>query len=122
MPKFVVRLLTFAALMLSLTGCGDQRILEDLGFIHTYGFDVVEQDQDENEPIELYRITANIPKANREGREKQETLSTMAITVKEARIKMSAKTELSLVSGQLRNTLFGTEFAKKGIWRHIDTL
>jgi spore germination protein len=105
--------------VLILAGCGDQRILEELGFIHTSSYDLVEQKDTNNE---MLLVTVAIPKANREGKIQRETLTATAKTVKEARFKFSRQTELALVSGQLRNTLFGMELAKKGIWKHIDTI
>lgn len=106
--------------MIVLSGCGDTRILEKLGFIHTTGYDLIPAETIGEE--DKLRVTIAIPKADPEGRIKRETMSTVVATSKEARIQFSRRSELSLVSGQLRSTLFGETLARKGIADHIDTL
>lgn len=103
-----------------LTGCADQRILEELGFTHTVSYDVA--DKDSYEDNRMLRIGLSIPIASDEVKEKREILVTNANSSKEARTKLSTETDRILVSGQLRNTLFGDELARKGIWDLIDTL
>ncbi|MGO4540942.1 Ger(x)C family spore germination protein [Paenibacillus sp. 2TAB19] len=112
-------LLPFTALLL-LTGCGDERILEKMGFIHSTGYDLVPA-ENEGEKDKL-RVTIAVPKADPEGKIKRETMSAVVASSKEARIEFSRQTELSLVSGQTRNTLFGVTLAQKGLREHIDTL
>ncbi|MDF2652158.1 MAG: germination protein Ger(x)C family [Paenibacillus sp.] len=119
MHKLTARILITLLGTFWITGCGDQRILEDLGFIHTASYDLMEQE--ESNADRQLKVTVSIPKADREGKIKREILTTNAKTVKEARIKLSRQTELSLVSGQLRNTLLGLELARAGIWKNMDT-
>lgn len=112
-------LLLFAALLV-LSGCGDEKILERLGFIHTVGYELVPA-ENSDDPDKL-RVTIAVPKADPEGKIKRETMTAVVATSKEAKIEFSRQTELSLVSGQLRNSLFGASLARKGIGDHIDTL
>ncbi|MDQ0060729.1 spore germination protein [Paenibacillus harenae] len=118
MRKKALLLQLFAALLV-LSGCGDEKILERLGFIHTAGYELVPA-ENSGEPDKL-RVTIAVPKADPEGKIKRETMTAVVATSKEARIELSRQTELSLVSGQLRSTLFGAALARKGIGEHIDT-
>lgn len=104
-------------IMLLITGCGETRILERLGFIHTTGYDFEPKGKEDT-----LRVTIAVPKADPEGSIKRETMTTVVASSKEARIHFSRQSELSLVSGQLRNVLFGETLARKGIVEHIDTL
>ncbi|MGO4546581.1 Ger(x)C family spore germination protein [Paenibacillus sp. 2TAB23] len=110
----------FLLVIVLVTGCGDQRILEKQGFIQSTGYDLNETKN--NEEDNRLMITVDIPKADPEQRMQRETLTTIAHSSKEAKILFAGQTELSLVSGQLRSTLFGLSLAKRGIWQHIDTL
>ncbi|CAM4261380.1 Ger(x)C family spore germination protein [Paenibacillus alkaliterrae] len=114
--------ITSAILLLSLliAGCGDQRILEKQAFTMATSYDLAPKKEGESEDKLLVAI--DIPKADPEERMQRETLTAVAHTSKEARIKFAGQTELSIVSGQLRDTLFGIALAKNGIWEHIDTL
>ena len=112
--------ITLVVTIILLTGCADQRILEELGFTHTVSYDVA--DKDSYEDNRMLRIGLSIPIASDEVKEKREILVTNANSSKEARTKLSTETDRILVSGQLRNTLFGDELARKGIWDLIDTL
>lgn len=53
---------------------------------------------------------------------KRQVITAVSSTAKEGRYDLSRQTELMLVSGQLRNSLFGLSLAKQGIWEQIDTL
>lgn len=111
MPRLVI-IIILAAL---LTGCAkDQRILEDLAMSQSASYDA-----DEGNKI---KVGLSIPIAASDSRVQRMMLTTVANTGKEARITFARKTELKVVSGQLRNTLYGIELAKKGIEKHIDTL
>ncbi|KIL39820.1 spore gernimation protein GerC [Gordoniibacillus kamchatkensis] len=103
-------LLTMAAL----SGCGDQRILEKVGFTQTTSYDLL--------PDGRLKIAVAIPKADPEAELSRQLLTTTALSSKEARINLSRQTNLILVSGQMRNTLYGLSLAKSGLWNHIDTL
>jgi spore germination protein len=109
------RMLGFVLLLTLLTGCRDQFILEQLGFTRTIAYDVA----DKNADNDLLRITINIPKASDNERI---LLSTVARTSKEARLVFSRQNNRRIVTGQLRSTLFGLTLAKRGLWKHVDTL
>ncbi|MCM3634150.1 Ger(x)C family spore germination protein [Paenibacillus sp. FSL W7-1287] len=110
--------------MLLLIGCGDQRVLEKLGFTQTTSYDLdpntEESSDDEKQGQQKLLISVTIPRTRTEN--SRELITATAYTSKEAKIKLSSQTELTIVSGQLRNTLFGLSLAKQGIWEHIDTL
>lgn len=104
-----------------LSGCGDQRILERLGFLHTISYDLIAAEN--GQPEDLLKISATYPIIEAQQRKvRYEVFSATAQTGKEAKIKIGRKSELILVSGQMRNTLFGVDLAKKGLWNYIDTL
>lgn len=122
MPN-LLRLFLTVGLLVILTGCGDQRILEKLGFIQTSSYDLASGNDDESEQKLLISVTIPRPDSSAgNGGVSREFLTAIASTSKGGRLNLSSQTELQLVSGQLRNTLFGMSLAKQGIWRHIDTL
>jgi germination protein, Ger(x)C family len=123
----MLRRLLIVTLLVVVTGCGDQRILERLGFIQTTSYDIAPSSEGESEQKLLISVTIPRPDSGSEtgsgsGGVNREFLTTVSSTGKESRINLSRQTELQLVSGQLRNTLFGLSLAKQGIWQHIDTL
>ncbi|WP_027084569.1 Ger(x)C family spore germination protein [Cohnella panacarvi] len=110
----VPRILILTLVATLLAGCGDKRILEDLGFTQTTSYDLL--------PTGELDITLSIPLADPEAKSKRMILRTTSVSSKESRIKMAMQTHLNLVSGQLRNSIFGLTLSKEGIWNHIDTL
>jgi spore germination protein len=115
--KGILILLLVAVLFLS--GCNDQRILEDLGFTYTATYDLKSKEKGKVKEME---IGLSIPIAHPEKKKDREVLLISAESSKEARVRLSGRTSRTLVSGQLRNVLFSDELAKYGIWSHIDTL
>ncbi|NKI19913.1 Ger(x)C family spore germination protein [Paenibacillus dendritiformis] len=103
-------------LSLSLAACRDQNILEQIGFIRSIAFDSAGQSP---EGEQLLEVTISIPKSNQQ---EKLTLSTVARTAKEARMRFNRQNNRKLVNGQMRNILFGLEVTRKGAWRHLDTL
>ncbi|NRS52057.1 Ger(x)C family spore germination protein [Brevibacillus sp. HB2.2] len=101
-----------------LAGCDDQRTIEDLGFIHTVGYDLPEK---VTEPG-MRRVMLSIPNLEHQKTEKRQVLTAISKGNKEARIKLAQQTDKQLVSGQIRNALFGIDIAKKGLLNYIDTL
>ena len=102
-------------LALFVSGCGEQRVLERLGFIHTVGYDL-------NEDGKL-RISYFIPKFSQKIQaERGEFLTTFAHSSKQAKMMLSKETNWDLVSGQLRDVLMSDSFASRGIWAHIDSM
>jgi len=108
-------------IVLTLSACGDQRILEKLGFTQTTSYDLLTENEEKTK--NKLMISISMPKLSPEGGTTQrELLTAIASTSKEGRIKLSTQTELTLVSGQMRNALFGLPLSKQGLWEHIDTL
>ncbi|MBO7746649.1 Ger(x)C family spore germination protein [Paenibacillus sp. MWE-103] len=108
----LIALLALAVAVL-LGGCGDQRVLERIGFIQTTSYDLL--------PNGELKVAVAIPRLDEESSEQREVLSTTARTSKLARVEMSRQTSLQLVSGQLRVTLLGKSFVQAGIGHHLDT-
>ncbi|CAN7229257.1 Ger(x)C family spore germination protein [Paenibacillus sp. LjRoot56] len=107
--------LIICMLLMTITGCGnDQRILEKIGLTHTTSFDLM--------PGGMLKVTNSIPLAVDEGRRPREVLTTISDSSKGAKVDLSRQTQLVLVSGQMRNILFGTTLAQRGFWDDIDTL
>lgn len=98
-----------------LSGCGQQRVLERLGMIHTIGYD---RSDDGKLTVSFY-----MPKFGPEySTTESEFLTTSARTSKEARIAVSRQSHWELVSGQLRDALFGEKLARQGISGQLDSL
>lgn len=101
--------------MTALAGCGEQRVLEKLGFIQVVGYD--------KGPDGLLKVSFYLPKFGPEfGMTKGEFLTETARSSKEAKLKASRQTNWDLVSGQLRNLLLSDSLAREGAWPHIDTM
>ncbi|MBU5442715.1 Ger(x)C family spore germination protein [Paenibacillus sp. MSJ-34] len=112
MARNRIILALFAAVTI-LSGCGDQRVLERLGFIETQSFDLL--------PNGLLHIASSIPIADPDVKIGRKLLTTEAKSSKEAKIEFSRKTSLTLVSGQLRNILYGMSLAQRGLMEEFDT-
>ncbi|SDX15444.1 Ger(x)C family spore germination protein [Paenibacillus sp. CF384] len=110
----VGKLLLAALTVASLIGCGDQRVLEKLGFSQVSSYDL----KDNN----MLEVAVSMPKAEPQARTQREVLSAIAVSSKEARSKLAKQTNLLLVSGQLRNTLYSMALARNGLEQHMDTL
>ncbi len=102
------------------SGCAEPQIVEDLGFIHSVGYDLNEAEDAVEEGVLV--MTVAIPQITPTAEVDREVLTTIAHTSKQARAKMARKTDRILVSGQLRTALFGMNLAEKGFFDTIDTL
>jgi spore germination protein len=119
----MIRITPLFLLMGLMAGCGDQRVLETLGFIHTVSLDLSPQKQEGEESTDKLQVTISLPKVNPESKKlTREILTTSANSSKEARIKLSRQTETILVIGQLRNIWIGNTLARNGISPYLDTL
>ncbi|THF73293.1 Ger(x)C family spore germination protein [Cohnella fermenti] len=106
------------ALSWLLAGCGDQRVLEKMGFIRTVAYELPDGEEDEGKK-EKIKFTISIPKLN----QKESILyTTIAKTAREARIDFDRQNDRRIVNGQLRQALFGESLAREGVWEHIDSL
>ena len=111
-----IGLCCFAA---AITGCKDQRILEDLSMINAVGIDSSKEKQKGAEQILL---TVNFLEIDPDAKKQMGMLSSTGTTIKEARINLSRQTSHYLASGQMRTVLIGQNLARTGIWKHLDTL
>ncbi len=115
MFRFLFVMIGLAACVI--TGCTDQRQIEKLGFSHSVGFDLIKGEEEE----ERLQVTLVIPSMENQVDKKKQVLTTVSKSSKEARLKLSQQSDKRIVSGQVRNTLFGIALAKDGLWKHIDT-
>lgn len=107
--------LLLVLLPLLLTGCrSDERILEKLGMVQTTSYDLAENNR--------LRVTSCVPVIDPDSSVRRELLSTITDSIKSARITFSRQTDLTVVSGQLRDALFGLSLAKAGLGDYTDTL
>ena len=105
----------FVLFILLLTACSnDQRILEDLGMIQVSAYDLAADNK--------IKVTVALPYSDPVSKVTRLVLSETADSSKEARLQFSRQTDLIMVSGQMRNTLFGSSMAEQGLKKHIDTL
>lgn len=108
-------LILLLLLPLLLAGCkSDERILEKLGLVQTASYDLAENNR--------IKVTSCVPVIDPDSSARRELLSTVSDSIKEARIMFSRQTDLTVVSGQLRDALFGLKLAKAGLGDYIDTL
>lgn len=103
---------------LSLYGCAEQRIIEEMGFIEAVGYD---QYKDEDETAYKYLVTASIPQFLPTAEKKSEVIIAAAHSPKDARLRMGRKSERNIVTGQLRSIVINDELAKEGIQPILDT-
>lgn len=89
-------------LLMVVSGCEDERILEELGVIHTIGYDI-----NDGEEEEKLRVTMKLPKAGELEGAESETLTMEAASSRDARHQLSRQTSRELVGGQMRVALFG---------------
>ena len=102
------------------SGCAQPQVVEDLGFVHSIGYDLNEAEDAEETGVLV--VTVAIPQITPTAETDRELLTTVAHTSKQARAKMARKTNRELVSGQLRTALFGMNLAEKGFFDTMDTL
>ncbi|KGM46476.1 Ger(x)C family spore germination protein [Neobacillus niacini] len=96
-------------LILILTGCAEQKIIDDLALINAVSYDVSDN---EKNPL---RLTVTFPIITKDGKYDRKTISVEGKSSKEAREKVRLETNLKLESGQMRVSLFGHELAKQGL-------
>ncbi|MFP7298107.1 Ger(x)C family spore germination protein [Neobacillus niacini] len=106
----------FVILMLFLlSGCAEQRIIDDLALINAVGFDIT--DSQEN-PLKL---TITFPIITKDGKYDRKTIMVEGKSGKEAREKVRFKTNQKLESGQIRVAMFGQKLAKEGILPYLQS-
>lgn len=113
MSKKGVRIVAAFLVIMMMAGCGDERILERLGFIESQSFDLL--------PNGKLRITCSIPIADPQSEQNRKVIAIDAESSKDAKLEFNKKTSLTLVSGQLRNLLISKSVAEQGLWDKFDT-
>jgi len=117
----LIRLTPFLLMILFLSSCSDQNILEKLGFTQVLGYDAVSSLDDQSDTS--LEISISYPRPDQEtGVITREYLNAISATSREGKGFLARQTELKLVNGQLRSVLFGESLAEKGIQEQIDTL
>ncbi|WP_203247069.1 Ger(x)C family spore germination protein [Sporosarcina beigongshangi] len=101
-------------LCVSLVGCTETKILERVSLVTLIGYDVGKE--------ESVETTAVVRQVGTELQSKVAIITTENSTSQGTRAKINLRAAEKLMSGQLRGTLFGEEFAKVGIGHYIDTL
>lgn len=105
--------------MLLLTACAQDRyILEQIGYIRTAGYDAV---QDSPNRVKLTFLVPLLLNPENRTSQKDEILTVVTGSGKEARNILSRRTSKKLVSGQLRTILISGELASQGLFKHLDT-
>lgn len=99
-----------------LTGCAEQRIIDDLALINAVGYDVTDN---EKNPLKL---TVTFPFITKDGNYDRKTIIVEGKSSKDAREKVRLKTNLRLESGQVRVSLYGQDVAKQGMLPSIQSL
>ncbi|MBW9234321.1 hypothetical protein JQK62_19035, partial [Leptospira santarosai] len=112
--KLIKLLFIFIFLLISIAGCAEQKLLEQIGLTTLLGYDL-----GENEKLST---TAVIRQVNPEFQSNVEIVSAENETARGSRAQINRKTSKKIMSGQMRVVLFGEELAAEGIAHHIDTL
>lgn len=104
----------FILLLITIAGCAEQKLLEQVGLTTLLGYDLGENDK--------LSTTAVIRQVNPEFQSNVEIVTAENETARGSRAEINRKTSKKIMSGQMRVVLFGTELAEEGIAHHIDTL
>lgn len=99
-----------------LTGCAEQRIIDDLAMVNAIGYDFTDN---ETNPL---KVTVTFPIITKDGNYDRKTIIVEGKSSKEAREKVRFKTNLKLESGQARVSLFGQDLAKAGMLPNLHSL
>ncbi|MBH0167243.1 Ger(x)C family spore germination protein [Fictibacillus sp. 7GRE50] len=113
MRKQIKNSIFILATTLILSGCAEQKVLEDIGLITTVGYDPVGK---------KIMSTMVVMQINPEAPQKIDVISSDALTSKGGRIEGNLKASKALQSGQLRVALYNEKLAKRGIRPYVDTL
>lgn len=98
-------------LVLLLSGCRDERVIEKMGFVRSLAFDTAENDN--------LKVTISIPKSNQKD---AITYSAVAKSVRQANIIFNRQNDRRVVNGQLRQVLFSMNVARRDIWEQFDSI
>ncbi|RPF50119.1 Ger(x)C family spore germination protein [Aquisalibacillus elongatus] len=110
--KIIILLLSS---LLFLTGCLEKNILEELGIVTIYGFDLSDEDNMLQATTVLFQFNPDITDAS-------QVIQSKGHTFREVRNNANKKSGYKIVSGQLRTILFGPKISEDGVFPYIDTL
>ncbi|WP_417900131.1 Ger(x)C family spore germination protein [Bacillus haimaensis] len=108
-----IKLIFMLASYILLSGCLQQKPLEELGLVTAMGYD--KEDEQLRGTIVYYEFD---PLHTNDSK----MVSSLSNTIKGIRQKENLSSSRKLVSGQLRIAIYGEELAKEGIISYIDTL
>ncbi|MBK1811158.1 Ger(x)C family spore germination protein [Clostridium sp. YIM B02505] len=111
--KRITILFIFLSFTLIQTGCWDQKIFEDLGFILQLGVE-----QSENNKI-IY--TVSMPQIDPEAKEKIEVLTTTTNLMKEGQDKLRLESGRIVEGGKNQHLYFSSEIAQKGLDEFLES-
>lgn len=109
------KLMTLIMIVL-LTGCAQQRIIDDLAMVNAIGYDLSKN------PATPLKVTVTFPIITKDGKYDRKTLTVEGKSSKDAREKERLRTNYKLESGQMRVSLFGQELARKGLLPYLTSL
>lgn len=102
----------FIVLITLMTACGDQKIVNDIKLVETTGYDAVENG------VRIAALIANYE----EGKSKLEFFVTESNAIYDSLPRLRTKLDFPNEYGQVRMTLFGETYARKGIKKVTDTM
>jgi Ger(x)C family germination protein len=111
---FLISLLTL--LLPAVTGCWDQRPLENLNIVFGLGVDVLEHSEG------MIRLIADIPTFEREAKKDSQVIKREGFTLINGLQRMQEKVTGLLVLGHVKVLVFGEEMARKGLRSILDDL
>lgn len=96
-----------------LGGCGDQKILEKIGFVRTI---ILERAEDQEQAL---KVTISIPKTNQT---ESIVYTDIARSFKQAKIHFDMQNDRKIALGQLRQVMFGESLARQGVWLPMESV
>jgi spore germination protein len=101
------------SIIIFLTGCTSQRIIDKIQIVQSIGYD---RDEDK------FKGTAVYPTFEEKGKVNLNILKTVSESYDDILPRLNSKSTFQIETGQLRMVLFGKEFAKQGIQSFVKNL
>lgn len=108
------KLIILIMILLTMTGCWDQKIFEEIGFILQAGIESSEEDS--------ILVSFNYPVIGAESKNQAAILENKVNLVREAREKSRRITPERLEAGKIQQILFSEEISKNGIYDYLELL
>ncbi|WP_416149009.1 Ger(x)C family spore germination protein [Salipaludibacillus sp. HK11] len=116
--QFVILIL----LMLTASCSRDERIIEDIAFVQTKGYDLLENDDLDEDDDPIYQLTTSAPLVEPDRTSPMVSRRTVARLNKEGVQQNARTTERTIVTGQLRLLLYSHELAENGLAPLLDAI